>query len=464
MRKVLIATICLFLWSFFARGESSPAAAEWPIRRGEVWAAVGDSITQGGTYYMWIALYHVTRFPTRQAEILNCGISGDTASGALSRYAWDIQPKKPSFATVMFGMNDVGRPLYGDRVDPKAIAERGKRLDQYSSSLKMLVQQLKRDGAQVMLITPTPYDEAVACQTPSLTGVDQALERCMEIMQRIAGEEGIPVIDLHSPLVHLNKELQQHAPGASWIGPDRVHPGEAAHLAAACHILEAWKAPTEISLLALDGAKGSVVTSRNVTVSDLNTREGRISFTSVEASLPFPIDEAAKDGPAPLPLASRFNRQELRISGLPGGRYELSIDGRRMAEFSNAELEDGVNLAAEFQTPMYQQALSVLKQIRAWQRRVAYADRGIAQIQHGILRAYGPSFDFSLTSPIVMDALEKAKSSDDPKEHRKVYSLERYLKIKPEEAEGRKQIRNELRKAFELAQPKAHQFEIRRMR
>ena len=73
---------------------------------------IGDSITHGGTYHKNIALFHATRFPHKRIDYINAGISGDTVKGTLLRFDRDIAVHQPDVATIMLGMNDVGRYLY----------------------------------------------------------------------------------------------------------------------------------------------------------------------------------------------------------------------------------------------------------------------------------------------------------------------------------------------------------------
>ena len=73
---------------------------------------VGDSITHSGTFHSHIFLYYATRFPERRVTFMNCGISGDSASGMQRRLDWDVFARSPSVVTVSAGMNDVGRSLY----------------------------------------------------------------------------------------------------------------------------------------------------------------------------------------------------------------------------------------------------------------------------------------------------------------------------------------------------------------
>lgn len=65
-----------------------PARAAAPIpafQDGDRVLFLGDSITRAGPWHSLISLYYETRFPERNIEWHNAGISGDTAEGALRR-------------------------------------------------------------------------------------------------------------------------------------------------------------------------------------------------------------------------------------------------------------------------------------------------------------------------------------------------------------------------------------------
>lgn len=79
---------------------------------GDRWCVLGDSITHSGSYHKFVELYYFTRFPTQPLDMINCGIAGDTAPGAVRRLQWDCLAARPTVVSVMLGMNDVGRNLY----------------------------------------------------------------------------------------------------------------------------------------------------------------------------------------------------------------------------------------------------------------------------------------------------------------------------------------------------------------
>jgi len=71
---------------------AQPVAERAPrmFHKGDVWAAVGDSITHSRRYHSFIYLYYLTRFPDQPFELVNCGVSGDSAGGGVQRFSWDI--------------------------------------------------------------------------------------------------------------------------------------------------------------------------------------------------------------------------------------------------------------------------------------------------------------------------------------------------------------------------------------
>jgi lysophospholipase L1-like esterase len=88
------------------------AVAVTPFQTGDRWCVLGDSITEAGHYHRYVELFYCTRFPEQQLEVVDCGIRGETAPGALRRLQWDCLAAKPTIVSVMLGMNDVGRTFY----------------------------------------------------------------------------------------------------------------------------------------------------------------------------------------------------------------------------------------------------------------------------------------------------------------------------------------------------------------
>jgi acyl-CoA thioesterase I len=111
------------------------AAAEKPIKI----VALGDSLMAGYQLPMSAAfpaqLEKALKAKGLNVEIANAGVSGDTASGGLSRLDWSV-PDGTDAVIVELGANDMLR-----NVDPKVTR----------AALEQIVTRLKQRGIEVML-------------------------------------------------------------------------------------------------------------------------------------------------------------------------------------------------------------------------------------------------------------------------------------------------------------------------
>src|SRR5580704_2477649 len=113
MRRLFLPSLLLTCSSFAQQAPPFQAM----FQANDVVCYVGDSITHGGTYHSIVTLFYVTRFPDRPMRFYNEGIGGDRASMIMSderyRLTVDILGKKCTVASIMLGMNDIGRGDYG---------------------------------------------------------------------------------------------------------------------------------------------------------------------------------------------------------------------------------------------------------------------------------------------------------------------------------------------------------------
>lgn len=182
----------------------------------------GDSITRRG---YWIAelFEHLRKDGVR---VFNCGVSGDSATGALSRLYTDCLHRSPDTVVMMFGMNDIGRDLYNEgRTDVEE--KKQQRLERFKVSVRALVDQIRATGTAVILCTPTPCDD-VTPDAPVINYANDGLEKCAAFIRSLAKELSLPCVDFFAYLRPLlGKEYQTL--------PDRVHPTpESHHFMAQC--------------------------------------------------------------------------------------------------------------------------------------------------------------------------------------------------------------------------------------
>lgn len=134
-------------------------------------AFLGDSVTQGcfecyvddnggiETVYDYPSAYS-TRvrellnllYPKVQINIINSGISGDSAAGGLSRIERDILPFSPDLVVVSFGLNDSTRGLG--------------QLDAYLDNIRSIIEKLKETGAEVIFLTQNYMNTRVSSLIP----------------------------------------------------------------------------------------------------------------------------------------------------------------------------------------------------------------------------------------------------------------------------------------------------------
>ena len=446
-----------------SKSETSLQEQVCPVPRfqsGDRWCVLGDSITHGGFYHRYVELFYLTRFPSLQLDVTNCGIAGDTAAGGEKRLAWDCLNAKPTVGTVMFGMNDVSRWLYEPAANGAGIEQqRAKSAETYDKTMRRLIQALRDSGAKVVCILPSPFDDTADLPATNAPGCNAALVKFGQQVRAIAREFQIPVVDFNFPLASINAEKQKLDPHFTIIGPDRVHPKEPGHLIMAAEFLKSQELMGLVSRIEIDAAAQRAGALENCEVSDLSVKPEAVSFTCLEKALPFPIPEAAKPALELIPFVQDFSQETLRVTGLADGDYELKIDAQTVRTFTATDLAAGVNLALEKNTPQYQQALAVQAALgKKWSagdkiRTIAYiefsawpdalrpvdVDQIKPKLDAQLAAAAGKSYE-----PYIRDQQKK------------------YRELKPHEAEFPAQAEAAVADARQAAITKPHQFSLNR--
>jgi len=134
-------------------------------------AFLGDSVTQGcfecyltgpnslepvydknSAYHNYIAKILSVLYPSVPVNIINAGISGDSAPQGLSRLDRDVLSYNPDLVVVCFGLNDSGKGLDGIGV--------------YTDALDAIFKRLTDEGKEVIFMTPNMMNTSIS---PHLT-------------------------------------------------------------------------------------------------------------------------------------------------------------------------------------------------------------------------------------------------------------------------------------------------------
>jgi len=350
-------SVALLLGTLLVAGRVSMGE---PFKDGETVCFVGDSITHGGHYHEFIALYYQTRFPERRIRFVNAGTSGETARGGLARMPEDVIPFRPTTATIMFGMNDVNRGAYPLNPAEKNLADQKSALDGYAKNMAELATHLKEDaGVQKLIyITPSPYDQTVMFTNRSndRLACNDGLTRCAEIVRGMAARDKALLVDFHKPMTAFNLERQKEDPSYTIVGGDRVHPGEPGHLMMAWLFLKDQGALSIVSRITVDAETGDAAKSEKATVSNVAKKADGMTFTVLEKSLPYPVHPRAAKIVPYLPIEAEMNQELLSVSGLAVGTYAVKIDGAEIGRYAASDLAKGVNLGLNEKTPQSKQA------------------------------------------------------------------------------------------------------------
>ena len=184
-----------------------------PFQSGDRVAFFGDSLTHAGSYHRFIRDYYFTRYPGIDLKTFNCGNGGGSAQGALFRMDMDLFNFQPNKVFVMFGMNDVDRYCYGvENPDAENLRRRKLALESYAEGMEALIRRLlEAKIEEIVLLSPTPYEEEAEMKEMNLKGTCEALIACREINDRLAEKYGCGTVDLFSPMLanNIQKEMEQ---------------------------------------------------------------------------------------------------------------------------------------------------------------------------------------------------------------------------------------------------------------
>jgi lysophospholipase L1-like esterase len=313
---------------------------------------LGDSITEQYQYSSDIELYLTTRYPQGGMTFLNAGIGGDTATGGAGRFATHVLAEKPTALTIDFGMNDGG---YGGFDDNRA--------RNYIQKTEQMLKDAQKAGVRVALISPNAVEVR---SKPGLQTYLQTQQKFYAPLKELAEKYNVPFVDQYAVT---RKVLEKIAADDANVHPfpDGVHTNGAGGLLMAHTILVGLKAPAVVSDVEIDAAAKKAKPT-DCTVEDLNVTSDGLSFQRKDQALPMPIQrEPKKDDWRPiLPYVNELkdlNYYGLKVTGLSGGKYALTIDGKKVAEYSADELNKGVNLGNLGTGPIHEQGARVFRMI-----------------------------------------------------------------------------------------------------
>jgi lysophospholipase L1-like esterase len=346
-----------FVLSLLLCSASAEETQGFHLHDGDTVVFYGDSITNQRLYTVFTETYVLTRFPRMRVNFVHSGWSGDRVTGGFGgpidlRLDRDLFAHGPTVITIMLGMNDAEYRPYDDGI-----------FNRFALGYRHILDRIKTAApeARVTLLEPSPYDDVT--RPPEFAGgYNAVLLKYGKFVRELGGARELIVADLNAPVVALLKKASAASPKpAETLIPDRVHPSTGVHLVMAEALLRAWGAPSVVSTVEIDGSTGTVTRADNTTI-DSVLRQDALEWSQTDQALPMPLetdDEAIRLALRHSHFMRALNREILKVSGLPAGRYSLQIDGEAVGAFDAPEFARGINLSA-LKTPMSRQAQTVL--------------------------------------------------------------------------------------------------------
>jgi acyl-CoA thioesterase-1 len=182
---------------------------------------IGDSLTEGTDIpvgHTWPALVA----NALSLEVINCGIGGDTTNGMLSRFYPDVVDRRPAFAFIMGGTNDLWWGWEANTI---------------LGNLFSMVVQARHHGIAPVIGLPVPVNVPAAEAgdfSPPWGGYARftaSLAKLLEALTRHAAESEVAVVDLHHPFLGKNQQVR-----TDLFLPDGLHPNKPGQLTIAREI------------------------------------------------------------------------------------------------------------------------------------------------------------------------------------------------------------------------------------
>lgn len=193
-------------------------------------AFIGDSITAANLSLSRII--HAYKKEAEDIRFFNCGVAGGTADFAVTSYRKDTARYAPTHAVISFGINDSCRDLLNEHRSDERLEKLVAAYEKYKVRLSELVDILMRDGVEVTLCTPVPYDEYSESELPPLRGGYALMLGYAEYVRNLAREKGVALYDQH-------KIISECMASDDIFSPDRIHPTDHGYYVLARELLGA---------------------------------------------------------------------------------------------------------------------------------------------------------------------------------------------------------------------------------
>lgn len=359
---------------FFAKFQplKAPASKVLLLKKGDRLAIIGDSITEQKMYSRAMETYLTVCVPDLEVTVRQYGWGGETAEGFVRRMTNDCLRFNPTIATTCYGMNDHKYRAFDSTNGAW-----------YASNQLTIVRAFKAAGARMVLGSPGCVGSKVPWAKGGSEEMNLNLCELRNIDIRLAQEEGVAFADVFWPMFTAGYAAQQkYTKDYAIAGKDGVHPGWSGSFIMAYAFLKALGLDGDLGRFEFDLSSGKVTASGGHEV--LQTRNGAASIAS--RRYPFCAtgdekdDNSIRSAMSLVPFNQELNRLILVAKNAKVAKYRV-FWGAAMKSYTAAELEAGINLAADFPKNPFSDAFA--KVDKAVAAKQEYETRQIKTLFHG---------------------------------------------------------------------------------
>ncbi len=304
----MIRLLCLIVLIAASSPFVVSADTSLPPLKGQV-LFLGDSITHDGRYITFIEAYLRENAGTGEPlpALINLGLPSETLSGQSEpdhpfprpdvheRLDRALEKVQPDLVVACYGMND---GIYHPFSEARFAA--------YQDGVKRMIEKVKAAGAELVLMSPPPFDPQPLRETGKLLPEsddanyswktiyedydDKVIARYAKWIMDQAGRDGVAgVIDLHTPVNDYVATQRAKDPTFA-MSKDGVHVDETGHRIFARVMLDAWDLLELSDDFEVDAATYKLVAKRQKLMHDAWLSHVGHKRPGTKAGLP--LDEA----------------------------------------------------------------------------------------------------------------------------------------------------------------------------
>ena len=337
-------------------------AEQPPFLAGARVAVIGDSITEQKLYSKYVECWLLACSGLPDVQVMQFGWSGERADGFANRALNDLGVFHPTVATLCYGMNDGGYQPWKPEIGTT-----------YEANMRKVLDRLREAGVRTVVVgSPGAVDtnffrpgQAMG-DRPAHVAYNDTLAHLRDIDRDLAAKEGLRFADVHAAMIDAMRKANE-ARGAKYdvCGGDGFHPGPNGQLLMAYAFLRGLGVDGAIGTIDVDAKAGSATATAGHAVRGAAAADGKPRVELESRRWPFCFDGDGSSSASTrsilpfVPFNEDLNRFVLKVRNLGTPRAKVTW-GPESREFSREQLEQGVNLAAEFAKTPFDEPFAAL--------------------------------------------------------------------------------------------------------